>query len=107
MRAAWYAEQVAYLARQLASITEGDRSVLDNTVMVWGNELSVGNSHSHQDIPFMLLGSGGGHFRTGRYLQFGGLPHNRLLLSLLEAFGVEGSSFGHPDFSQQALTGLT
>jgi Protein of unknown function (DUF1552) len=107
LRAAWYAEQVAYFARQLASITEGDRSVLDNTVLVWGNELSVGNSHSHQDIPFVLLGSAGGHFRTGRYLQLGGLPHNRLLLSLLEAFGAEGSSFGHPDFSQQALTGLT
>jgi hypothetical protein len=107
-RAHWYAEQVAYLARQLAAITEGDRTLLDNTVMVWGNELSLGNSHSHEDIPFVLLGSAAGHFRTGRYLEFGGQPHNRLLVSLLQALDVDATSFGHPDFGRAgALSGLT
>lgn len=107
-RARWYADQIAYLARQLDAITEGDRTVLDNTVLVWGNELSLGNSHSHVDIPFMLLGSAGGHFRTGRYLQFDRQPHNRLLVSLLQSMGLDSTSFGHPDFgSQGALAGLT
>lgn len=107
-RARWYAEQIAYLARQLAAITEGERTLLDNTVMVWGNELSLGNSHSHLEIPFMLLGSAGGHLRTGRYLQFGGQPHNRLLTSLLHAMGVEAAAHGHPDFGASGpLAGLT
>jgi Protein of unknown function (DUF1552) len=107
-RSRWYAEQIAYLARQLATITEGDRTLLDNTVMVWGNELSLGNSHSHAEIPFMLLGSAGGHFRTGRYLQFGSQPHNRLLVSLLHAMGVEATAFGHADFGGGGpLPGLT
>jgi uncharacterized protein DUF1552 len=107
-RATWYSSQIAYLARQLAAITEGDRTVLDNTVIVWGNELSVGNSHSHSEIPFMTLGSAGGYFRTGRYLQFGAQPHNRLLVSLLQAMGVEATSHGHADFNAGgALTGLT
>lgn len=107
-RARWYAEQIAYLARQLAAITEGERTLLDNTVMVWGNELSLGNSHSHLEIPFMLLGSAGGHLRTGRYLQFGGQPHNRLLTSLLHAMGVEAAAHGHPDFGAGGpLAGLT
>jgi hypothetical protein len=97
LRSAWYAEQIAYLARQLATITEGDRTVLDNTVMVWGNEISQGNSHSHVDMPFMLLGSAGGHFRTGRYVQYAGLPHNRLLISLLQAMDVPATSFGYAE----------
>ncbi len=99
-RSTWYAEQIAYLVRQLAAVTEGDRTLLDNTVLVWGNELSVGNTHSHENVPFLLIGSAGGYFRTGRYLNFGGVPNNRLLISLLNAMGVETSSFGHPDFGQ-------
>jgi uncharacterized protein DUF1552 len=107
-RARWYAGQVAYLAQQLAAVTEGDRSVLDNTVMVWGNELSLGNSHSHAEIPFLLLGSAGGSLRTGRYLQFGSQPHNRLLVSVLQAMGVDATTFGHADFGGGGpLPGLT
>ena len=107
-RASWYAGQITYLVRQLASITEGEGTLLDNTVLVWGNELSLGNSHSHLDIPFVVLGNAGGHFRTGRYLQLGGQPHNRLLVSLLQAIGVEASTFGHADFGAAGpLAGLT
>jgi hypothetical protein len=107
-RSRWYADQIAYLARQLAAVTEGDRTILDNTVMVWGNELSLGNSHSHTEIPFMLLGSAGGRLRTGRYLQFGSQPHNRLLVSLLQVMGVEATTFGHRDFGGGGpLAGLT
>jgi hypothetical protein len=107
-RARWYSGEIAYLAQQLAAVTEGDRTVLDNTLMVWGNELSLGNSHSHSEIPFLLLGSAGGALRTGRYLQFGAQPHNRLLISVLQAMGVEANTFGHVDFgSAGPLPGLT
>ena len=83
-------------------------NVLDNTVIVWGNELSLGNSHSHSEIPFLLLGSAGGALKTGRYLQFGSVPHNRLLVSLLQVMGVDASSFGHSDFGKEGpLAGLT
>ena len=107
-RASWYAEQIAYLVRQLAAINEGERSLLDNTVLVWGNELSVGSTHSHKDVPFLMVGSAGGHFKTGRYLDLGGVPNNRLLSSLLVSQGIESSSFGHPDFGAAGpLPGLT
>lgn len=107
-RATWYAEKVAYLVKQLATITEGDRTVLDNTVLVWGNELAVGNTHSHKNVPFVTIGSAGGYFKTGRYLEFGGVSNNRLLISLLNAMGVEASTFGHPDFGKAGpLPGLT
>jgi hypothetical protein len=107
-RASWYAEKVAYLVKQLAVISEGDRTLLDNTVLVWGNELSVGNTHSHKDVPFLTIGSAGGYFKTGRYLEFGGVPNNRLLISLLNAMGVEATTFGHPEFGKAGpLPGLT
>ncbi|MEY2929494.1 MAG: hypothetical protein RL033_243 [Pseudomonadota bacterium] len=107
-RSTWYAEQIAYLVRQLAAVTEGDRTLLDNTVLVWGNELSVGSTHSHKNMPFLTIGSAGGYFRTGRYVTFGGVPNNRLLVSLLNAMGVEANTFGHPDFGKAGpLPGLT
>jgi hypothetical protein len=107
-RASWYVEKVAYLVRQLDAISEGDRTLLDNTVLVWGNELSVGSTHSHKDVPFLTIGSAGGYFKTGRYLELGGVPNNRLLVSILNAMGVEASTFGHPDFGQAGpLPGLT
>jgi hypothetical protein len=107
-RSAWYAQQIAYLVGRLAEISEGERTLLDNTLLVWGNELSVGSTHSHKDVPFLMIGSAGGHLRTGRYLQLGGVPNNRLLISVLNAMGVEATSFGHPDFvAGGPLPGLT
>jgi hypothetical protein len=107
-RSRWYAEQVAYLLGQLASIPEGDGTLLDNTLIIWGNELSVGNVHSLSDIPFVLAGNLAGQLATGRYLEFGGVPHNRLLVSILQLMGVQTDTFGDPDFSVDgALPGLT
>jgi hypothetical protein len=106
-RSSWYATQIAYLVSKLAAIPEGNGTVLDNTVLVWGNELSVGNTHSHKSIPFVLIGNAGGAFKTGRSLDFGGVPNNRLLISLLQAMGVPATTFGHPDFGAAGpLAGL-
>lgn len=104
-RATWHAAELAYFMDALAAMPEGDGSVLDHTLIVWGNELGVGNLHTHDDIPFLLAGGGAG-FTMGRFLQFAGEPHNRLLVSLLNAFGVETDRFGHADYAVGALTGL-
>lgn len=104
----WYCEQVAYLAKKLASIPEpgGEGSLLDNTTIVWTNELGKGNSHTRNNIPFVLVGGGLG-FRTGQALDFGAVPHNRLLMSFCEAMGHPKDSFGNPDFcGDGVLTGL-
>ena len=97
----WYAEQIAYLAKKLADTPEpgGTGSLLDNTTIVWTNELGAGNTHTLNNIPFVLLG-GGLDFKTGRSLKQakGGVPHNRLLLALAHAFGHRIKTFGNPDF---------
>jgi hypothetical protein len=104
----WYCEQVAYLAKRLAETPEpgGSGSMLDNTTIVWTNELGKGNSHTRDNIPFVLVGGGLG-FQTGRAMDFGKVPHNRLLMSFCEAMGHPATSFGNPDFcGDGALTGL-
>ena len=104
----WYAEQVAYLAKRLSEIPEpgGDGSLLDNTTLVWTNELGKGNSHTRDNIPFILVGGGLG-YNTGRAVDFKGVPHNRMLLSFCEAMGHPEKTFGNPDFCADGpLTGL-
>ena len=105
----WYCEQLAYLAQKLAETPEpgGEGTLLDNTTILWTNELGQGNSHTHENIPFVLVGPGLG-FRMGRSLKYPAVPHNRLLISLAHAFGHEINAFGNPDYcGEGALTGLT
>ena len=104
----WYCEQVAYLAKRLAETPEpgGEGSLLDNTTIVWTNELGKGNSHTRDNIPFVLVGGGLG-FQTGRAVQYDKVPHNRLLMNFCSAMGHPVKSFGNPDFCTDGeLTGL-
>lgn len=95
----WYAEQMAYLAQRLAETPEpgGGGSLLDNTLIVWTNELGKGNSHTLDNIPFVLVGNGL-DFTMGRSMKFKHVPHNRLLMSLAHGFGHHIERFGNPDF---------
>ena len=107
----WYAQQIASFVTKLKSIPEGTGSVFSNTLIVWINELGIGNSHSHTRLPFAIIGSGGGHFRTGRTVRFStSQPHNNLLVSIANAMGVQlpgGNLFGDPMYCTGPLAGLT
>ncbi|MBZ4416870.1 DUF1552 domain-containing protein [Myxococcus sp. RHSTA-1-4] len=121
----WYAEQVAYLMTQLASVQEGSGTALDNTLILWGNELGDAAGHMNVRVPTVLAGGAGGKFRMGRFLRVRPLgsdplsgwqgpgtplrdavPHNRLLVSIANAFGVNVNTFGHPDYIGP-MAGLT
>ena len=104
----WYMQQLGYLISKLKSIPEGDGTVFDNTVVFCTNEQSKGNNHDRRGMPYILAGSCGGHFRTGRLVDVGGkVPHNRLLTSLLHAMGLEDDTIGDREFGTGPLAGLT
>ena len=90
------------MAKRLAETPEpgGDGSLLDNTTIVWTNELGKGNSHTLNDIPFVLVGNGLG-FKMGRSLKYKQTPHNRLLMAMAHGFGHHIETFGNPDFCKE------
>lgn len=102
----WYAEEVKYLLDAMAAVPEGDGTMLDNSIVVWGNELSRGNSHGNHPVPFVTFGGGGGALQTGRYLTYDRAPHNRLLVSLAQAMDVDIQSFGNNDPGSGGLPGF-
>jgi hypothetical protein len=101
---AWFAGQMAYLAKRLAETPEpgGQGSLLDNTLIVWTNELGQGNSHTLDNIPFVMVG-GGLDFKMGRAIDYKKQAHNRLLLSLAHGFGHKIKQFGNPDYCKDGV----
>ena len=93
----WFCGELRYLVDKLASTPEpgGEGNLLDHTLVVWTNELGKGNSHTLDDIPFVLVGGGFG-FRMGRSLKLDKVPHNRLYLALAHAAGHRIETFGKP-----------
>jgi hypothetical protein len=95
----WFCGEVAYLAKRLAETPEpsGEGSLLDNTLLLWTNELGKGNSHTLDNIPIVMVGGGAG-FKMGRSLKLENVAHNRLWLTLAHAMGHdELKTFGQAD----------
>ncbi len=94
------------LVTRLKAAREGDGSVFDGTLCLQGSEIATG-PHTKKNMPYLLLGSAGGGLRPGRCHDFGGVSHNRLLLSILHAFGIEANAVGLPELcSNGPLPGL-
>jgi hypothetical protein len=103
----WYAGQLATLIAKLKAVPEGDGTLLDHTLILWCNELAKGNTHSRVDAPYVLAGRAGGALATGRFLSFqGDVPHNNLLLAILQLMGLPDTTFGKPDWCTGPLPGL-
>ncbi len=104
----FYASQVSALCDLLKAIDDGDgKTIYDNTTILWTNELGDPVNHLPYNVPFVLAG-GGGAYAKGRYLSYGSgnsNPHNGLLVSVLNQFGMNLSTFGDTAFTGE-LTGL-
>jgi len=104
---AWYMERFARLIEQLAAIPDGSGSLLDSTLILHGSCLANGSWHNHDNMPFVLAGGAAGGLVTGRSLQFNGVPHNKLLVSIAQFMGLSNNQFGNQDSSPGPLPGLT
>ena len=101
----WYVRRFAGFLKRLREIEDTDgRTVLDNSMIVYGSGNADGNRHTHSNLPFVLAGGGGGALNPGEYVDYGSQPACNLYLALAHRAGVTGlDRFGD---STGALTNL-
>lgn len=103
----WYAQQFSDLISQLKATPDGGKTLFDSTLLVWANDLGDGGAHGHLDVPYVLAGSAGGAFKTGRYLRYTPRqPSNNMLVSVMNAMGLPDTSFGQGSWCTGPLPGL-
>jgi hypothetical protein len=104
----WYAQQVITLLEKMDAIDEGDGTLLDNTLIVWGRELG-NTAHQFTNAPFIVAGGARHGLATGRFKDFsgggqsGGQKHAKLLVSICQMMGVETDSVGDIDANSGSL----
>ncbi len=81
-------DQFAYMVKKMAALREGDGTLLDNCIMMWGSGLEDGNKHTRENLPFIIAGKGGGSIKTGRFLANTKGNQGDLLTTLLACAGV-------------------
>ncbi len=88
-------DQFAYFVDKLASVSDGEGRLLDNTMVVYGSGIGDGNRHTHHDLPVLLAGGGGGTLHPGRHIRYPAeTPMNNLYLALLDRVGVHPEQLG-------------
>ena len=100
----YHVEQFAGWLGKLKAIKEGDSTLLDNSMIVYGAGLQDGNRHTHEDLPAVMAGRGGGRFITGRSMTYRKeTPMCNLFVTMMDRMGVPTDHFGDSD---GALDGL-
>jgi hypothetical protein len=92
----FFVEQLAYIARKLDAIKEGERTALDNSMIMFCSSMMTGN-HNNDELPVVILGRAGGQIKSGRVLNFRSQANRqmcRLYLSMMEKMGVRQKAFG-------------
>jgi hypothetical protein len=94
-------EQFAYFLKRMKSVPEGDGTLLDHSMILYGSALSDPDRHNHENLPVVLAGRGGGTIKTGRHVKYNNafrtkreVPLSNLLLSMLDRIGVDADHFG-------------
>ncbi|QDU79390.1 hypothetical protein Pla110_10980 [Polystyrenella longa] len=91
----FHINQFAYFLEKLKSIPEGEGTLLDNCMILYGSGLGDGNRHSHDNLPVILAGKAGGRIQTGRHQVYAeNTPMNNLYLSMLDLVGADVTGVG-------------
>ena len=98
----FFTQQLAYISDKLDKVQEGERTLLDNSIILMCSSMMTGN-HNNDQLPVVMMGRGGGRIKSGRVLDYLGKPNRKmcsLYLSLMDKAGVHLDSFGD---SKEAL----
>ena len=100
----WHTTQLAYLLNKMKNLKEGEGSLLDHSMILFGSSLKCGNRHIEENLPLLLAGRGNGTLRPGRRVRFEKkTPFCNLHLALMERMGVKEESFGDSTGVAQGL----
>jgi hypothetical protein len=101
----FHVRQFAAWVEKLKSITDGDGSLLDNSMIVYGSGISDGNKHTHEDLPTIIAGRGGNNFiKTGRRVIYRReTPICNLYMTMMDRMGVHVENFGDASGALQGL----
>ncbi|UUO05619.1 DUF1552 domain-containing protein [Blastopirellula sp. J2-11] len=92
---AYHVSQYAYLVKELQKVREGDGTLLDNCMVMYGSGIGDGDRHNHDDLPIIMAGRGGGAIKTNRHLTYDkNTPLTNLYVSMLEIMGAKTDRFG-------------
>jgi hypothetical protein len=92
----YHVQMLSYLLKKLSGLTEGDGTLLDHSLLLYGSNMGNSNQHLHYDVPHILVGGASGKLRGDRYLAYASrtVPTGNLLLSILDMFDVRTDAFG-------------
>jgi hypothetical protein len=91
----YHMKSFAYFVERLKSIPEGEGTLLDNSMVLYGTGISDPNRHNHEELPILMAGKGGGTIATGRHIRYPReTPLTNLYMSMLERIGSPVDSFG-------------
>ena len=89
----YHSKQFAYFLDKMKATPDGDGSLLDHSIILFGSSLSDGNFHVHNNVPIVLAGGGAGQIKSGRHIRYNGLPLSNLHLSVLDMMKVPAEGF--------------
>jgi hypothetical protein len=103
----YHIELFAYFLNKLKSIKDGEGTLLDHSMIVYGSGLADGNRHQHENLPILLAGRGDGSLKPGRHIVYkSGTPITNLYLSLLDRMGVHPEKLGDSTGKVEQLVDL-
>lgn len=102
----FFAEEFAYFLKRLRETKDGDRNLLDNSLILYGCAIGDGNRHNHDELPIILAGHGGGKVKAGRHIKLEQeTPLNNLFLSMVDTAGADLKEFGDSTGKLKGLDG--
>ena len=103
----YHVETLAYFLKKLESIPDGDGTLLDHTVVLYGSGMSDGNVHNNYNVPVVVVGGRDQQIKGNRHLRYPkGTPLANLLLGLMDKFGVHVERFGDSTGELDLLSGI-
>jgi hypothetical protein len=101
----YHVKMIAHLVDRLAKTDDGDGTLLDRSLVLFGSNMGNSNQHVHYDVPHVLVGGGNGKMKGGRHLAYPSktVPTGNLLLSILDKYDIHQDSIGDSTGRLEAL----